>query len=733
MASGVVNEPLDRESPMRRLWRRYLLARGSQIGLTMIVVFMLIAFLAPFIAHRLPLVWRDGATGVTTYPLIREFFAPSDTTEPLLEKGLNFLFIFIPASLIVWKLMNKFLPGLKRIESRAVSLLIGALLSIVLWQALGGMLMAGAGNNWLYGETRTIPDSDDIQNINVLLTAPASQSKGQEAARNLITPLLASDPNMTELLADPSHKWTDADKEIVRWNFANIIDGQPLGDVEAFSGDYGLDSRGITNNNVSFGLNGQRWNRLLVELAYPGLFKPFIEFRSAFVLLICCTVLVLLGMTYIFMTGANQFALSPRILVLLILAALLSLLFGGQSRIDQTPYREMAASGQGSGIFPLIPYGPNEQGFGPRLPPDWASPKAEFSSSDILSWPGMARELNNPESNLYRLCKQQGVETLSFSPAPDQTEQAALLAELNGLITSGVIYSPEMFPNAMRDSNITPYLRRMNLTEEGLAELDRRRLNRLLLDRALPGLVNPVPATRWKKPHHQEGRHWIGTDESGRDVLTRLVHGSRVSLSVGFVSITLATLIGLVMGSLAAYYGGWVDIVTSRFMELMMCFPSFFLILAVIAVLDRRSILNIMLIIGLTSWTGIARLIRGEMLKHKRMDYVSASIALGASDARTIFRHILPNAMAPVLVSISFGITGAILTEASLSFIGFGVTPPTPTWGQLLSETRESPLANWWLAIFPGVILFLSVLSYNLVGEALRDALDPRSGLKSKS
>ncbi|MCC8189996.1 MAG: ABC transporter permease, partial [Planctomycetes bacterium] len=134
-------------------------------------------------------------------------------------------------------------------------------------------------------------------------------------------------------------------------------------------------------------------------------------------------------------------------------------------------------------------------------------------------------------------------------------------------------------------------------------------------------------------------------------------------------------------------------------------------------------------VIGLTSWTGVARLIRGEMLRQKKMEYVSASIALGASDTRTIFRQILPNAMAPVLVSISFGITGAILTEASLSFIGFGVTPPTPTWGQLLSETRESPLANWWLAVFPGVVLFVSVLAYNMVGEALRDALDPRTTL----
>ncbi len=733
MTSSVVNEPLDRESPMRRLWRRYLLARGSQIGLTMIVLFMLIAFLAPFIAHRLPLVWRDAATGETTYPLIREFFAPSDTTEALLGKGLNFLFIFIPVALIAWKLMNRLLPGLKRIESRGVSLLIGALLSLVLWQALGGMLVAGAGNNWLYGETRTIPDTDDIQDLNLLLTDPANPTNGQIAARNLIAPLLTVDPNMAELLAAPSHEWTDAEQEIVRWNFANIIDGEPLADVEAFSREYGLDTRGITDNNVAFGLNSQRWNRLIVELAYPGLFKPFIEFRSAFVLLIICTVLVLLGMTYIFMTGANQFALSPRILVLLVLAALVSLLFRGQSRIDQTPYREMAANGQGSGLFPLIPYGPNEQGFGPRLPPDWATPQAEFSSSDIVSWSGLARQFNDPDSFLYQLSKQQGLETVTFSPDPQPTEQQILLAKLNALITSGGIYSAEMFPNASRDSNITPYLRRMNLSEEGLTEIDRRRLNRLLLDRSLLGMVNPVPATRWKKPHHQEGRHWLGTDESGRDVLTRLVHGSRVSLSVGFVSIALATLIGLVLGSLAAYYGGWVDIVISRFMELMMCFPSFFLILAVIAVLDRRSILNIMLIIGLTSWTGIARLIRGEMLKHKRMDYVSASIVLGASDARTIFRHILPNAMAPVLVSISFGITGAILTEASLSFIGFGVTPPTPTWGQLLSETRESPLANWWLAIFPGVILFLSVLSYNLVGEALRDALDPRSGLKSKS
>lgn len=222
------------------------------------------------------------------------------------------------------------------------------------------------------------------------------------------------------------------------------------------------------------------------------------------------------------------------------------------------------------------------------------------------------------------------------------------------------------------------------------------------------------------------GYSYCGSDEVGRDVLARLLYGARVSLAVGFVSVGLATLLGLFIGSLAGYYGGWTDILICRAMEIMMCFPTFFLILTIIAILDHRSILNIMLVIGLTGWTGTAQVIRGEILKQRRFDYVAGARAAGAGNLRIIFRHILPNAIGPVLVGVSFGVASAILAESGLSFLGLGVSAPTATWGELLHEGWESPLINWWLSVFPGAAIFFAMCSYNLVGEGLRDAMDPR-------
>lgn len=219
--------------------------------------------------------------------------------------------------------------------------------------------------------------------------------------------------------------------------------------------------------------------------------------------------------------------------------------------------------------------------------------------------------------------------------------------------------------------------------------------------------------------------HWFGTDDSGRDVLSRMIHGARVSLSVGFVAVGIALLIGIFLGALAGYFGGWTDTVISRAIEIMLTIPTFFLIIAIIAFLPP-SIYNIMVVIGLTGWTGVARFVRAEFLKLKQLDFIMALRALGASHRRIIFLHMLPNAMAPVLVSAVFGIAGAILTESSLSFLGFGVPPPTPSWGDILSQSRDYIEFAWWLTVFPGFAIFLSITAYNLVGEGLRDAMDPR-------
>jgi len=219
--------------------------------------------------------------------------------------------------------------------------------------------------------------------------------------------------------------------------------------------------------------------------------------------------------------------------------------------------------------------------------------------------------------------------------------------------------------------------------------------------------------------------HWLGTDDLGRDVLTRILYGARISLLVGFVAVGIATLIGIVIGALAGFYGRWTDAAIMRFVDIMLCFPTFFLILAVIAFL-KPSIWNIMIIIGLTGWMGVARLVRAEFLSLRERDFVLAARAMGASDLRIIFRHILPNALSPVLVSATLGVAGAILTESALSFLGIGVQPPTPSWGNMLIAGKQTLGTAWWLSAFPGLAILVTVLGYNLLGEGIRDALDPR-------
>lgn len=220
-------------------------------------------------------------------------------------------------------------------------------------------------------------------------------------------------------------------------------------------------------------------------------------------------------------------------------------------------------------------------------------------------------------------------------------------------------------------------------------------------------------------------KHLMGTDALGRDVFTRILYGGRVSLWVGFVAVGISSAIGLVLGLVSGYFGKVVDEIIMRGVDVMLCFPSFFLILAVIAFLEP-SLLNIMVVIGLTSWMGVARLIRAETLTLRERDFVLAARAAGASPIRIIFKHILPNALTPVLVSATLGVAGAILVESSLSFLGLGVQPPDASWGNMLTDGKEVLGVAWWLSVFPGLAILFTVLGYNLLGESLRDLLDPR-------
>lgn len=245
--------------------------------------------------------------------------------------------------------------------------------------------------------------------------------------------------------------------------------------------------------------------------------------------------------------------------------------------------------------------------------------------------------------------------------------------------------------------------------------------------------IDKSPTFKPWKDYNMEGEEVVyppnimGRDELGRDVFSRVLYAGRVSLSVGFVAVSIYVTIGTIWGGIAGYYGKWVDNVMMRIVDAIMSIPTFILLITVMAVF-RPSVYNVMIVIGVTGWTGIARYVRAEFLSLKKRDFVEAARCIGAKNSRIIFRHILPNAVAPIIVAATMGIAGAILSESGLSYFGLGVMPPTPSWGNMLTNAQElSTMLNApWKAFYPGLFIFITVLSFNFVGDGLRDALDPR-------
>jgi peptide/nickel transport system permease protein len=219
--------------------------------------------------------------------------------------------------------------------------------------------------------------------------------------------------------------------------------------------------------------------------------------------------------------------------------------------------------------------------------------------------------------------------------------------------------------------------------------------------------------------------HWLGTDQFARDMMSRIIYGARISLAIGLIAVVIAIVLGSLLGAIAGYLGGKLDSALMRFTDMVMAFPRLVLLIMIIALFDP-SITLIILVLGLTQWPGTARLVRGEVLSLREQEYIQAARALGFGRSRIILRHLIPNVLAPVIVAATLGIGNTIVLEAGLSFLGLGVQPPTPSWGTLVADGRQNLIGAWWVATFPGLAIVVTVLAFNLVGDGLRDALDPR-------
>lgn len=237
-----------------------------------------------------------------------------------------------------------------------------------------------------------------------------------------------------------------------------------------------------------------------------------------------------------------------------------------------------------------------------------------------------------------------------------------------------------------------------------------------------PIVQKDIVSTSFLAPNAQ---HWLGTDRFGRDILSRILYGARISLSIGLIATLISISLGTVLGAIAGFFGGKIDALVMRFTDMVLSFPRLVLLIMIVA-LFSPSLLVIVTVLGLTQWPNTARIVRGDVLSLREREFIQAAHALGFGRARIIFKHLIPNVLAPVIVTATLGIGNTIVLEAGLSFLGLGVQPPTPSWGNMVADGRDNLLGAWWVATFPGLVIVLTVLAFNLVGDGLRDALDPR-------
>lgn len=404
----------------------------------------------------------------------------------------------------------------------------------------------------------------------------------------------------------------------------------------------------------------------------------------------------------LYLLSLAKLRLHPRwlIVALLLSVGLLGMLLTPGMRIlpvaiDAEPdhfYREALADGRAEqALFPPIPYSPNDS-----LVDQTTINEDRVGVRSVLRSPGrhprtadIAREMQSQAENIY------GIRLYELTEEDED---------------------PVPIPQTLDEAYEAADLLWQAYQDRPAYDPDRGQKNRERAGDVLDRLADIEPGTRL---------HLMGTTISGRDLTSRMIHGSRIALYIGFISTSIAVVIGVIVGGLLGYFAGWVDLIGLRLVEIFASIPVIMLLIMIVAFYGRSLVL-MMVVIGLTGWVGYAYFVRAEFLKLRKMDYVMAARAAGTPLWLILFKHMLPNGVAPVLVGASFGIAGGIMTEAALSFIGLGLEPTEPSWGQMLDQARQGGF-YWWLAIYPGLGIFLTVFAYNLIGEALRDVIDPRA------